>query len=187
MKDEEFIKKMVKKGEEASERVKNEFAGLNVQQLDWKPSPGVWSIGQCLDHLVTSNSLYFLTFREIVRGEYRMTNWQRWNPLGIFFGRMLVNQMSEDVKRKVITPKVFRPSENPIDIGVVDRFLKHQDTLLDLIDACRRVDLDKTQITSPVSKVVTYSLRNGILILISHEHRHINQALRVKQHKEFPF
>ncbi|MDP4261159.1 MAG: hypothetical protein Q8941_01395 [Bacteroidota bacterium] len=68
----------------------------------------------------------------------------------------------------------------------MERFYKHPDILLEYSTACRAINLDKTPITYPVSKIVTYSLRNAITILIQHEHRHINQAIRVKQHKDFP-
>src|SRR4051812_14551986 len=32
--------------------------GLSVDQLNWKPRPDAWSIGQCLEHLCLSNEVY---------------------------------------------------------------------------------------------------------------------------------
>ena len=32
--------------------------GLSVAQVNWKPAPGQWSIGQCLEHLAVSNEVY---------------------------------------------------------------------------------------------------------------------------------
>jgi hypothetical protein len=57
---------------------------------------------------------------------------------------------------------------------------------MDYVATCKQVDVDKLYITSPLARLVTYSLRNAITILIEHEHRHINQAIRVKQLKDFP-
>lgn len=180
MKDPRFIQKMVEKGKEAGERVKLEFSELSFDQLNWKPSPESWSIGQCLDHLIVSDCLYFPALKQIAEEKYRMTNWERWNPLSVVMGRMLVYQLHETGKIKVKAPKVFAPAPSKVDAGILERFQKHLDTLLEYIGAFDKVNLDRTHITSPVSKFVTYSLRNAITILIQHLLRHINQAMRVK-------
>jgi hypothetical protein len=57
MKDEPFIQRMLQKGKEAGEKVKNEFENITQEQLNWKPAPESWSIGQCLDHLVVADCL----------------------------------------------------------------------------------------------------------------------------------
>ncbi|MDP4261158.1 MAG: hypothetical protein Q8941_01390 [Bacteroidota bacterium] len=59
MEDPEFIKQMTSKGKEASEKVNANFADLSFSQLNWKPAPGSWRIGQCPDHLIVSDCLYF--------------------------------------------------------------------------------------------------------------------------------
>jgi hypothetical protein len=47
-------------------------------------------------------------------------------------------------------------------------------------------DIDKTIITSPILSIVTYSLRDAFQFLVTHERRHINQAVRVKGNENFP-
>jgi hypothetical protein len=54
------------------------------------------------------------------------------------------------------------------------------------ISAMEKTDIEKTKITSPTIRFVTYNLRHTILILIPHLHRHINQAVRVKLSENFP-
>lgn len=187
MKDAEFIKNIVIKGKEAGEKVKLEFATVTLEQLNWKPAPESWSIGQCIDHLIISDCSYFPTFKKIAEGKHKMTAFERWNPFSTLFGKILVSQLTENVKRKVNAPKIFIPSASSIDAGIMERFHKHLDSLLEYIAAFREIDLDKTYITSPVSStLVTYSLRNAVRLLVQHEHRHINQAIRVKAKEEFP-
>jgi hypothetical protein len=186
MKDALFIERMLQKGKEAHEKVNAEFSGISLHQLNWKPDEDSWSIGQCLDHLIVADCLYFPALKRIAAGKFEMSFWEKWNPFSILFGRMLVNQLQEKVKKPTKAPKVFIPSSGQIDIGVIERFHKHLDTLMEYIAACKTIDLDKTHITSPVSKFITYSLRNAITILIQHEHRHINQAMRLKIKKDFP-
>ncbi len=53
------------------------FGHLSVRQLNSKPHPEQWSVGQCLHHLVTSNSTYFPIFEKIIAGEKGATLWER--------------------------------------------------------------------------------------------------------------
>ena len=46
--------------------------------------------------------------------------------------------------------------------------------------------VDKTIINSPLIPIVTYNLRDTFQFLIQHEHRHINQAIKVKANEGFP-
>ena len=177
---------MLQKGKEAGEKVQREFPGISLHQLNWKPHPDNWSVGQCLDHLIVADCLYFPAFKKIAEDKYKMTRWQRWSPLSGVFGKILVSQMQENVKRKVKTARVFFPSASDIDAGIFDRFHKHLDSLLEYIAAFKKVDLDKTYITSPVSNFITYSLRNAVTLLVHHEHRHINLGIKVKSREEFP-
>jgi hypothetical protein len=57
---------------------------------------------------------------------------------------------------------------------------------LGFISKCRVIDLDKTIITSPLVLFITYSLGDALQFLITHEHRHISQAIRVKEKEDFP-
>jgi hypothetical protein len=181
MKDPVFLDQMITRGKEAAIIVKKEFGYLGLKQLNRKPTPERWSIGQCLDHLVVSDCSYFPVLKKIAAGNYEMTTWEKWSPFNWLFGKMLVNQTQENPKNKLNAPKVFAPSSSQVDLGILERFQKHQDTLLEYLAGCKTTDIDRVHITSPVSQLVTYSLRNAITILIQHQHRHINQAVKVKQ------
>ena len=186
MKDTPFIESMLIKGKEAGDKVKAGFSNINLQQLNWKPAPESWSIGQCLDHLIISDCSYFPALKKITNHTYEMTAWQKWSPFSGLFGTILADQLQEKPKGKLKAPKVFAPSFSQVDAGIFDRFHKHLNTLLEYIAALKEIDIDKTRITSPAAKFVTYNLRNTIKILIPHLHRHINQAIRVKQKTDFP-
>jgi len=36
---------------------------LGPHQLNWKPAPDVWSVGQCLEHLCVANEVYLYRLR----------------------------------------------------------------------------------------------------------------------------
>ena len=153
---------MVQKGKEAKDKVIVEFSNMTLQQLNWKPKPDSWSIGQCLDHLIISDSSYFPTLKKIAEGKYTMTTWERRSPFSGICGRILVDRLQEQVKKKMKAPKVILPSASKMDIGILERFHKHHDTFLDYIALCDKINPDRINITSPTIKFVTYSLRDAI-------------------------
>ena len=83
-------------------------------------------------------------------------------------------------------PTVFQPTASAIGEAALTRFREHQAPLLDYIAACSKVDLDTTIIASPALAPITYSLRDAFKIVIPHQHRHIRQALRVREEAGFP-
>jgi hypothetical protein len=181
-----YIIEMLKKGTAAIETAKTGLNRLSFEQLNWKPDVNEWSIGQCMDHLIICDCSYFPFFKKITDGKFEMNFWENWSPLSGLFGKILVSQVNETTRKKLNAPGIFIPSQREIDMGIVERFYKHLDSLLNYIADCNKIDVDKTHITSPVSKIVTYSLRNAITLIIQHLHRHINQAIKVKSMKGFP-
>lgn len=162
------------------------FGHLDTQQLNWKPDEGQWSIAQCLDHLITTNSHYFPMVEQVVNGEYRATYWQRVPVIPGFFGRMMLNALKPDSTQTFSAPKGFQPSQSDIDEGIISRFSEHQRRLGEMIDSSKDKQLDKIIIASPVTGIITYSLLNAYRILAIHERRHFRQAKRVLQHQGFP-
>jgi len=47
------------------------FGHLSGEQLNWKPGPEEWSVGQCFDHVVISNRPYEPIVEEILAGRRR--------------------------------------------------------------------------------------------------------------------
>ena len=66
------------------------FGPLTVRQINWKPGPGEWSIGQCFDHLVISNRPYEAIIREVMERRRRPTAWERVPLLPRLFGTLLI-------------------------------------------------------------------------------------------------
>jgi hypothetical protein len=96
------------------------------------------------------------------------------------------DRLQEQVKKKMKAPKKIRPAKSEIRINIIDRYYKNLDVFLGYISGCKDVDIDKTIITSPIISLITYNLRDTFTFLIQHEHRHINQGIRVKANERFP-
>jgi hypothetical protein len=163
--------------EEVTAQSRELFVGLSAETLNWKPAPGRWSAGQCLDHLITANNTYFPIFEQVRRGEHRARAWERVPLLPALFGRSLAEGLSGEAAEMMEAPAVFRPSQSSIPSDIVPRFLAHQDELAAYIRGLREDDLGRV-ITSPASRWVVYSLRDTCRIIAAHEALHFRQAKR---------
>jgi hypothetical protein len=162
------------------------FGGLSRAQLNWKPAADRWSVAQCLDHLITINSLYFPLLASMRSGPATPTLWERCSPLSGLLGRLLIRTLSPDSARKTKTSAKAEPSTSAID-DILDRFAHHQAGLIEhLRQLPPGVDLRGTIVTSPLLRWVTYSLDDCLTMLVVHEKRHILQAERVMATEGFP-
>ena len=137
-------------------------------------------------HLIIADTAYFPDLKNITEGNFKMDLWEKYSPFTRLCGRLMKNRLREQVKKKMIAPKKIQPQTSDKNLSIIDDYCKNLDTFLTLISNCKNVDIDKTIITSPTIQIVTYSLRDAFSFLIEHEHRHLNQAIRVKANKGFP-
>jgi len=168
------------------EEARRAFGALSAQQVNWKPGPDEWSVGQCLEHLIKTNRGFFPVLERIARGERRQSAWERWSPLSGFFGRMVARSLEQEGGRKFKAPAKLHPSASGVAPDIVEQFAAHQAELAGLVGATGRADLKRTVVTSPVSGLVTYSLLDAYRIVVAHERRHLRQARRVTQRPGFP-
>lgn len=187
MVDTNFIECTLQRGNEAKDKVCSAFSHISFAQLNWKPSAEEWSIAECLEHLLISDWYYFPVLKKITTGVYTMSFWEKYSPFSAWCGHILKTYwMQEQVSKKRKAPEKLQPTNSEKEVGFIDTYLKSLDRFLEYISHCRPVDLDTTIITSPTIRLVTYSLRDALCFLVQHEHRHINQAIRLKQLKGFP-
>jgi len=178
----EFVSEL----EKISEDVRQKFGALSAQQINWRPSDAGWSVGQCFEHLIKSNELFYDELDKIAAGARRNSFWENWSPLTAFGGKLLVNSLKKDERKfKAPTQKIVPPSD--IDANIIEKFSAHQTEMIEKIRAaCEKSDWKKVVITSPFMKLMTYSLADGFSVVVEHEKRHFRQAERVVQADNFP-
>lgn len=166
--------------EEVTADVRATFGSLSAEELNRQPAAGGWSVAQCLDHLITINTLYFPLLDSVRVGPPTPTLWERVSPLSGIFGRLLIKTLSPDYKKKIKTSRKAQPSSSTIDAGIVDRFAEHQSALIQRVqDIAPTVNHETTIVTSPLAGFITYSLADCLTLLVVHEQRHLAQAKRV--------
>lgn len=173
-------------GRLVADETKRAFGRLSAEQAKWKPSEAEWNIGQCFEHLIITNRGYFPTIEEIREGRRSRRAWERMPLLPRFLGRFLIRTLRADSGRKVKARPAFYPSSSQIAPSIIASFLEQQDRLLRLMEATHGLDLDSITTTSPVSRLITYSLMDAYRIIVVHEQNHFVQARRVMESRGFP-
>lgn len=167
-------------------QAKSLFGNLSATQLNWKPSAEKWSIAQCLDHLIVSNSTYYATLTAVITGQHKNSFYQSVGFISRFFGNYLIKETGPVVGKPMKNPPAFAPSQSQITSTIVADFEKHQHDFSALIQQLSKTDLNKTVVSSPALGIITYSLTDLLTILAGHEQRHLNQAKNVLNHSSFP-
>jgi len=171
--------------EEISQNAQKTFGNLSAEQINWRPSAEGWSVGQCFEHLIKANSLFFPELEKIAKGERKNSFLENYSPLSGFFGSLLVKSLQKDARKfKAPTQKIVPQSEVSADI--INQFAAHQQEVVEKIKQTQSADWQKTKITSPFMKLITYKLTDGFRIVVEHERRHFRQAERVLQSEGFP-
>jgi hypothetical protein len=169
-----------------TEDARRVFGGLSAAQLNWKPAPDGWSVGQCFDHLMTTNRTFFKDMERIAAGKHKASLWGRVSPLSGFFARLILKSLDPEKGRKTKAPRVFEPASSDVAADVIAQFGAHQRDLAERMRATAGADLARTIVTSPVAAVATYSLRDAYRIVVAHERKHFEQARRVTEAEGFP-
>ena len=171
--------------EKISDDTQKTFGEFSAEQINWKPSAEGWSVGQCFEHLIKTNELFFAELDKIADGSRRNSFLENYSPLSGFFGNLLISSLKKDARKfKAPTKNIVPPSE--IDAKIIENFAAHQNELIERIKQCETADWQKIKITSPFMKLMTYKLSDGFQVVIEHEKRHFRQAERVTQTENFP-
>jgi hypothetical protein len=171
--------------EKISADAQSVFGALSAEQINWKPSAESWSVGQCFEHLIKNNEIFYGELDRIAKGTRQNSFWENWSPLTSIGGKFLIGSMKKDERKfKAPSQKIVPPSE--IDPNIIEIFAAHQAELIGKIRKTASADWRKIVITSPFVKFMTYRLDDGFKIIVEHERRHFRQAKRVTETEGFP-
>lgn len=162
------------------------FGNLSPGQLNWKPSAERWSVAQCFDHLINTNSGYLPIVDDVLSGQKKSSVWQKLPVLPGFWGKMLIKSLDPSSARKIRAPKRFQPAQSDVPATIIEDFVAQQNQVIEKMRATANLDLERIVITSPAASPVTYSLMDAYRIIVVHERRHFQQAQRVTEESGFP-
>ena len=158
---------------------------LNITQLNWKPRPDAWSVGQCLEHLCISNEVYVNPLDESLAGtptapvEEITPGW-----LGRWFIRNYIDPATQ--KKRVRAPRKIKPVASHLDASILDRFTASNARVRKVIAHARAHDVNRVRFRNPFVPLLRFTVGTGLEIIARHNHRHLLQAERVMNLSEFP-
>jgi hypothetical protein len=165
--------------------VQKAFGKLSGEQINWKPSETGWSVGQCFEHLIKSNELFYGELDKIADGTRKNSFLENYSPLSGFWANLLIGSLKKDSRKfKAPTQKIVPLSE--IDAEIIEKFASHQAELIGKIKRTESADWNKIKITSPFMSLMTYKLSDGFQVIVEHEKRHFRQAERLMGAEGFP-
>ena len=161
------------------------FGVLSARQLNWRPGENRWSAAQCFQHLLTGNRLVFAA------AQNAMTNpasgvLQRVPIMPGLMGRALIRSQAPGVTRKYTSPEKARPSSSDISGDVIRLFVAQHYDAAEWVRTIDARDAVRTIMISPFVRFVAYSVLDGCRLVVAHDHRHFDQALRVISAVDFP-
>ncbi|PRX54876.1 DinB family protein [Flagellimonas meridianipacifica] len=165
-----------------SKKVNEHFGKLEERDLNWRPESGVWSIAQNLQHLIITNESYFPVFKAIQNGTHKTPALGKIGFFVSFCGKMILKAVEPERKKPMNTFPVWQPKKEVFDQGIVERFVNHQTALIAEVGKMNPFLNDKLVIASPANKNIVYTLEIALDIIVSHEKRHLNQALDLLNH-----
>ena len=182
---EQFVDELNRQNQQAQVLVGN----LSDIALNWQPNGGrSWSIGQCLEHLTATNTLYEGAMRDAIErneghvltgsGVYRPAGWP---------SRKFIQSMEPPPTRKFRALRKIIPAASGYRAEeVLSRFRVAQQRLNEFVSQFRETDLRRIRFHNPILKGVRLTIGSGLLLIGAHNRRHLWQADNVTKSAGFP-
>jgi len=154
-------------------------SGLTVDQLNWKPSPNAWSIGQCLEHLCLSNEVYVEPIADSL-GAHATGPVDEITPG--WFGRWFIRTYIEPTtqQKRARAPSKIAPIAKHIEPSILDRFIASNAAVRALVMRARGHDVNRLRFRNPFVPLIRFTVGTGLQVIARHNHRHLLQAERVR-------
>lgn len=159
------------------------IAGLTPHLLNWQPKEGrSWSILQCIEHLTITNLGYTQAMEGVLSGSSLPP---RRGPIetGLLMG-LFVKLLEPPARLKLPAPSPLLPPSALDPDTTLTRWVETHDRLRALLPLGATADFNSVGMANPFQKGMSIKVGAAILIILSHERRHLWQADNVR--KSFP-
>ncbi|MEX0890725.1 MAG: DinB family protein [Gemmatimonadota bacterium] len=160
--------------------------GLTPTQLDWRPAPGRWSVGQNLDHIVRTGQPYLEAIRPRIAEARARVAAERPPLRPGWLGNFLVRSMEPPPRLRVRTFRRLQPAATHDREELLEAFERfHREA----VEAARDTGADAwhaARIRSPFFPLLGLTLGQAFAVLAVHGRRHLWQAGEVARAAGFP-
>lgn len=166
-------------------RIDSTFDLLSLNQINWKPEAKIWSMGECINHLVITNELYLKKMKEFAIKRTSNLN-DDFIYSQSFLGKMMTKAVDPENVKKYKTFKLFDPLESSASKSAVQDYTLIIKRFIEFVKDLNGINLKKIKFSSPVNKFIRLNLGDPLIFIPRHDERHLLQAQRIMNLKEFP-
>jgi hypothetical protein len=162
---------------------------LSDAQFAWSPSPDIWSVGQCIEHLNVTARAYLPALDEGIASAIRAGVYGTGPFTYSVLGRLMVRSMEPPPLWRLKAPVIFappKPQAQRTRSEIMAGFRGYQVQYIDRLRQANGVDLAKATVRSPANRLVHISLGSGFALQLAHERRHLWQARQLMARTDFP-
>jgi hypothetical protein len=179
-----WSQRLISELDAADGRAERLAKALTREQLNWRPRPEAWSIGQCLEHLYATNQVYLPAISASLEGGQRRRveeiapGW-----FGRWFIRNYIEPSSETKRAKA--PRKIAPNKQ-VEPSVLELFLRSNQATRELVCRASEYDVNRVRFKNPFIPLLRFTVGTGLEIVSKHQSRHLLQAERVRKSAGFP-
>ena len=179
-----WSQRLISELDAADRRAERLAKGLTLEQLNWRPRPDAWSVGQCLQHLRIVNEVYLPAISTSLEGR-RLSRVQEITPG--WFGRRFIRNYAEpsSMSRRTRAPKKIEPGKQ-VESSILESFLRSNQIARELVCRASDYDVNRIRFKNPFIPVLRFTAGTGFEIVSKHQSRHLLQAERVRESADFP-
>jgi hypothetical protein len=172
------------------EVLKSRFLHLSEEQKKWKLVDNSWNVSEIFAHLNQFAKYYHETFKSKINKTRFRTPSDVFisSPLGRSAWKSMKLGNANNVKRKFKSQRINNPlfEKNLISGNDLEDFKRNLEELNLIIDSSTSVNLRKVKIPISISTIIRLKLGDALLFVAYHNQRHLQQALNLVNHPNFP-
>jgi hypothetical protein len=163
------------------------LAGLTAAQVNWRPGPDRWSIGECVSHLNVGIRVVLPALDRAIETA-RQRGWTGEGPFRYgWFANWMARSQEPPVKRRIRTWPIIQPvTEHHDATRLRAEFHAVRRELRERLLHAEGLDWKRARVVSPVSRLVRMPFGAYLEFLLAHDRRHLWQARGVRNHAGFP-
>ena len=177
-----LIQDLVKRTKEHLNQVER-YRQLRLEELNWKENKDKWSVLECIEHLNRYGDFYIPEITRRIQNQSPAATAPTFKSgwLGNYFAE---SRLPKEKLYKMNTFKSMNPSGSELDKEVLDKFIRQQKQLLEVLEKSSTLNLSKIKTAISISNWIKLRLGDTFRVLIYHNYRHMVQAEKIlKQHK----
>ena len=156
---------------------------LAMEILTQRPAPDKWNALECYEHMNRYGTKY-IGFSEEALLKAKPVQGAPDHKPGLIGGYSIKSMEPQEVgvKKPMKTFSFMNPKGEELEVLVIDRFLKQQEVMQDILKRAEKVDIDRVKSRTTI-KLLHFKLSDALHFYTTHNRRHmvqVERALEVK-------